>query len=92
MDRVRENLRFNSSFKALPATLNLSISQSLLRTINTSLTTLITVGALLFAGGETLKDFTLPLFIGIICGTFTSIFLASPLFFELKVRENKARA
>jgi preprotein translocase subunit SecF len=91
-DRVRENLRFNSSFKALPATLNLSISQSLLRTINTSLTTLITVGALLFAGGETLKDFTLPLFIGIICGTFTSIFLASPLFFELKVRENKARA
>lgn len=91
-DRVRENLRYNSSFKALPATLNLSISQSLLRTINTSLTTLITVGALLFAGGETLKDFTLPMFIGIFCGTFTSIFLASPLFYELKVRENKARA
>lgn len=91
-DRVRENLRFNPSLKALPATLNLSINQSLQRTANTSLTTLITVGALLFAGGETLKDFTLPLFIGIICGTFTSVFLASPLFYELKSRESKARA
>ena len=91
-DRIRENLRLNPSLKALPATLNLSINQSLLRSINTSLTTLIVVGVLLFAGGETLKDFTLPLFIGIICGTFSTIFLAGPLWFEMKVREGKARA
>jgi preprotein translocase subunit SecF len=91
-DRVRENLRSNNSLKSLSATLNLSINQSMVRTINTSVTTLITVGALLFAGGDTLRDFTLPLFIGIICGTFTSIFLASPIFYELKMRENKGRA
>jgi preprotein translocase SecF subunit len=91
-DRIRENLRLNPSLKTLPATLNLSINQSLLRSINTSLTTLIVVGVLLFAGGETLKDFTLPLFIGIICGTFSSIFLAGPLWFEMKMRESKARA
>ena len=91
-DRIRENLRLNPSLKTLPATLNLSINQSLLRSINTSLTTLIVVGVLLFAGGETLKDFTLPLFIGIICGTFSSIFLAGPLWFEMKIRESKARA
>lgn len=91
-DRIRENLRLNPSLKTLPATLNLSINQSLLRSINTSLTSLIVVGVLLFAGGETLKDFTLPLFIGIICGTFSSIFLAGPLWFEMKIRESKARA
>lgn len=90
-DRVRENLRYNPSLKALPETVNLSINQSLVRSINTSLTTLIVVGVLLFAGGDTLRPFTLPLFIGIISGTFSSLFLASPLWYELKIRENKAR-
>lgn len=90
-DRIRENLRINPSLKALPETVNLSINQSLLRSINTSLTTLIVVGVLLFAGGDTLRPFTLPLFIGIISGTFSSIFLASPLWYELKMRESKAR-
>lgn len=91
-DRVRENLRFNPSAKMLPATLNLSINQTLFRSVNTSLTTLIVVGVLLFGGGETLRAFTLPLFIGIICGTFSSVFLAGPLWFELKRRESRAHA
>lgn len=91
-DRVRENLKANPSLKTLPATLNLSINQSLLRSISTSLTTLIVVGVLLFGGGETLKDFTMPLFIGVICGTFSSLFLAGPLWFQLKQREGKAHA
>lgn len=90
-DRVRENLRQNSSQKELPATLNLSINQSLQRSINTSLTTLIAISALLFGGGETLKDFTLPLFIGVISGTFSSIFLATPLWYAFKQREFKAK-
>ncbi|MDD2282074.1 MAG: hypothetical protein PHT52_05615 [Eubacteriales bacterium] len=55
------------------------------------MTTLLVVGVLLFAGGDTLKPFTLPLFIGIISGTFSSLFLASPLWYELKIRERKAR-
>jgi preprotein translocase SecF subunit len=91
-DRIRENLKYNPSLKALPGTVNLSINQSLLRSMNTSVTTLIAVGALLFGGGDTLRAFTLPLFIGIISGTFSSIFIASPLWFELKMRESKARA
>lgn len=90
-DRVRENLRHDSSQKGLPATLNLSINQSLQRSINTSVTTLIAIGALLFGGGETLKDFTLPLFIGVISGTFSSIFLATPLWYVFKQREFKAK-
>lgn len=91
-DRIRENLKYNPSLKALPETLNLSINQSLLRSINTSVTTLIAVGVLLFGGGDTLRAFTLPLFIGIISGTFSSLFLASPLWYELKMRESKVRA
>jgi len=90
-DRIRENLKYNPSLKALPETVNLSINQSLVRSINTSVTTLIAVGVLLFGGGDTLKAFTLPLFIGIISGTFSSLFLASPLWYELKMRESKAR-
>ena len=91
-DRIRENLKYNPGLKALPETVNLSINQSLRRSINTSLTTLLVVGVLLFAGGDTLKPFALPLFIGIISGTFSSIFLASPLWYVLKIRERKARA
>lgn len=90
-DRIRENLRHNPSLKVLPATINLSINQSLLRSFNTSVTTLIAVGVLLFGGGETLKNFTLPLFIGIISGTFSSLFLASPLWYLFKKRETKVR-
>ena len=90
-DRIRENLRLNPSLKALSATANLSINQSLVRSINTSLTTLIAVGVLLFGGGETLRDFTLPLFIGIVCGTFSSIFLAGPLWYQLKRKEITAQ-
>ena len=91
-DRLRENLRYNPSEKVLAETVNASINQTLVRSVNTSITTLLTVGALLFLGGETLTPFALPLFIGLITGTFSSIFLSSPLWYAWKVRDSKARA
>lgn len=91
-DRLRENLRHNSSEKVLAQTVNASINQTLTRSVNTSITTLLVVGALLFLGGETLTPFALPLFIGIITGSFSSIFIASPLWYTWKVRSSKVRA
>lgn len=80
-DRIRENLKYNPSVKVLDQTVNQSINQSLGRTINTSLTTLLVIATLLFFGGETITPFVLPLFVGVICGTFSSIFMAGPLWY-----------
>lgn len=80
-DRIRENLKYNPSVKVLDQTVNQSINQSLVRTINTSLTTLLVVTTLLFFGGETITPFVLPLFVGVICGTLSSILLAGPLWY-----------
>lgn len=88
-DRIRENLRrgIGDSFKD---TINLSINQTLTRSINTSLTVLLTLAAIYFFGGETVKYFALALIVGIIFGTYSSIFIASPLllvFEKLKSRK-----
>jgi preprotein translocase SecF subunit len=91
-DRIRENLKYNPSEKMLAQTVNQSINQCLVRCINTSLTTLLVVGMLLLLGGETITPFTLPLFIGVICGTFSSLFIASPLWYTWKIRGSKGRA
>mgnify|MGYP000262096954 FL=1 len=90
-DRIRENLRVmnKASFDEVA---NLSISQSLLRTINTSMTTLLTVAALYFLGGETIKDFTLALLVGISTGTYSSIFIASPLWSIFRGKAQAAKA
>ena len=90
-DRIRENLRVmnKASFDEVA---NLSISQSLSRTINTSLTTLLTITALYFLGGENIKDFTLALIVGISAGTYSSIFIASPLWSILRGKTQAAKA
>ncbi|TFB09063.1 protein translocase subunit SecF [Candidatus Atribacteria bacterium MT.SAG.1] len=81
LDRLRENIKFKTkeSFENL---INLSINQSLSRTINTALTTILPVLALYFFGGNILSDFALALFLGMIAGTYSSIFIASPLLLE----------
>lgn len=76
-DRVRENLRQVRS-KPLIDVINMSLNQTLSRTILTSGTTLLAVGSLLFLGGEVLKGFAFILFIGVIAGTYSSIYIASP--------------
>ncbi len=78
-DRIRENLKATPSDKLLEQTVNTSINQTLVRSLSTSFTTLLVVGSLLFLGGETIRPFSLPLFIGIFSGTYSSIFVASPV-------------
>jgi len=80
-DRIRENLKLMHK-KPLDKIINVSLKQTLMRSINTSLTTLLAIIVLYFFGGETIKDFTLALIIGIVAGTYSSIFIASPLWYS----------
>lgn len=79
-DRIRENLRLMRS-QSPHHVLNTSIRQTLSRTILTSLTTLLVVGVLLVGGGHVINSFAFALLIGILTGTYSSIFVATPLLF-----------
>ncbi len=87
-DRVRENAPGlkNATYSAM---VNDSINQSLRRSINTSLTSIIPVASLLVFGGETLKDFAFALLIGLVSGAYSSIFIASPILAMWKETEPK---
>ncbi len=76
-DRVRENMRFLAKKASFDEIVNASVNQTLARSINTSLTTLLTLLALYFFGGVTTKDFVLAMILGIAIGTYSSIFFAS---------------
>lgn len=78
-DRVRENLKYYSKKMTFGEIMNTSVNQTLARSINTSLTTLITLAALYFFGGVTTKDFVLAMILGIAIGTYSSIFFCSSL-------------
>ncbi len=76
-DRIRENLpKSNENFEN---TINRSVNQTLSRSINTSFSAILALLAIFFFGGDTIKDFALALTIGIFVGTYSSIFLASPV-------------
>ncbi len=77
-DRIREDLKLNKG-KSYKEIANLSINQTLSRTVLTSFTTLLTVIMLLIFGGGAVYDFALALFIGILVGTYSSIFVATPV-------------
>jgi preprotein translocase subunit SecF len=77
-DRIRENLRTRVK-EPVEAVMNLSINEVLSRTIVTSFTVLITSLALFFFGGEVIHDFSLAMILGVIIGTYSSIFVASPI-------------
>ncbi len=77
-DRIRENLKFLGA-KTLKEIINASISQTIVRSLNTSLTVLFVLASLLLFGGESIRYFVLALFIGIFAGTYSSIFIASPI-------------
>ncbi len=76
-DRIRENSKLFAKKVSFSEIVNASVNQTLARSINTSLTTLITLGALYFFGGVTKKDFVLAMILGIAIGTYSSIFFAS---------------
>ena len=84
-DRIRENMR-KSEGHSLSGVINNSINQTLSRTIVTSGTTIFVLIALYFGGGTVIHDFSFVLLTGILVGTYSSIFIASPL---LTIRENK---
>ncbi len=76
-DRIRENLpKSNEDFEN---TINRSVNQTLSRSINTSMSAILALLAILFFGGNTIKDFALALAVGIFIGTYSSIFIASPV-------------
>jgi len=83
-DRMRENFRKMRKGSALEV-MNSSLNQTLRRTILTSLTTLLVVVTLLLIGGEVIKGFSFALFIGILVGTYSSIFIASPVVLGLGI-------
>jgi preprotein translocase SecF subunit len=89
-DRIRENLRARRR-ETLAETLNASINQVLARTLMTSLTTLLAVLALLLTGGEVLRDFAFALFLGIIVGSYSSWFVASPIVYEWRLAADRRR-
>jgi preprotein translocase subunit SecF len=68
---------------------NISLNQTLMRSVNTSLVVLLPIGSLLLFGGSTLKDFAFALFVGVAVGTYSSIFVASPILVTFKEREPK---
>jgi preprotein translocase subunit SecF len=88
-DRIRENLKQFRKRSDFGTTVNMSINEVLSRTIITSLTTVLAVLAILIFGGKVLFDFALALIIGIMIGTYSSIFLASPILVEWENRSPK---
>lgn len=93
-DRIRENLRFSRKIKTveeLENIANISIRQTLTRSINTVLTVLVTVIALAIFGSEAIRNFSIALFIGLICGVYSSLLIASQLWLDLKIRELKKK-
>jgi len=88
-DRVRENLRYRKSSDTLADSANKALNQTMARSINTSISTLITILALLIFGAQSTFWFVLALAVGIIAGTYSSIFVASPLLVWWNDRANK---
>ena len=85
-DRVRENLRKYSDIKIFELT-NISINETLSRTIITSATTLLALLAIYFFGGEILKGFSLAMILGVIFGTYSSIYIANTILVRLRVSQ-----
>lgn len=90
-DRIRENMKLKRGMPTLDM-LNLSVNQTLSRTILTSSTVFMVVVALFFFGGEVIHDFALALLIGVIVGTYSSIYVASPIIHYWEVVTKKRQA
>jgi len=85
-DRIRENLKKFRSRGEFVFAVNRSVNEVLARTINTSMTVMIVVVTLFLFGGEVLRDFSLALILGVIIGSYSSVFVASPIVVEWEAR------
>ena len=88
-DRIRENMRFLAKKFSSNEIINASINQTIARSINTSATTLFTLLALYFFGGSTIKEFVLAIILGVIAGTYSSIFIAGVILAIVKEKLSK---
>ena len=86
-DRIRENFRSERALSSIEL-LNLSLNQTLSRTIITSLTTLLVLFALFFFGGETVKGFSLGLIIGVVIGTYSSLYIVTSILIQLGLSQD----
>ena len=88
-DRIRENLRQSGSGERLEEVVDRSIAQTLSRSIFTSLTTFITIAALFVLGVPSIREFALPLMVGIVCGAYSSVCLAGAMWYILRTKVGK---
>jgi len=86
-DRIRENLKRKHKGWTLEECMDESVNQTAIRSLNTSITTLFSVIAILIFGGASLKTFIMTLLIGILAGTYSSIFIATPIVYLLNKRK-----
>ncbi len=87
-DRIRENLKVHSKLE-LAEIVNMSITQTFTRSINTSLTTFVMVFVLFLLGVSSIREFALPLMVGIVCGTYSSVCITGSLWYVMTVYKNK---
>ena len=85
-DRIRENLKNMGARADLTEVVNLSINQTLTRSIYTSLTTFIMVFVLFLMGVSSIREFALPLMVGIVCGAYSSVFLTGPIWYLMRTK------
>lgn len=89
-DRIRENLKLQGAKADLAGVVNLSITQTFTRSINTSLTTFVMVLVLFIMGVSSIREFALPLMAGIICGTYSSVCLTGALWYVMSMKKKKS--
>ena len=87
-DRIREHIRLYPK-RDLKSTINSALASTMMRTLNTSGTTLITLLAIFIFGGEAIRGFVFALIIGIVVGTYSSLFIASPLAYDMQRKKAK---
>ena len=90
-DRIRENQRLKHGLSRLEIA-NLSITETFSRSLLTSITTFLAILVLFIMGVSSIRDFTLPLMIGTLCGTYSSVAIASPLWYEMENRADRKKA
>ena len=88
-DRIRENLAVAGRKTDLQELVNRSITQTLSRSVNTSVTTFITVAVLYVLGVASIREFALPLMVGIVCGAYSSVCITGALWYVMKTKLGK---
>ncbi|MCM3111301.1 protein translocase subunit SecDF [Lederbergia lenta] len=89
-DRIRENMVAKKRFKTeedIAEVVNKGLQQTLTRSVNTVLTVIVTVVALLIFGSESIQNFSIALLVGLLAGTYSSVFISAQLWYDLKVKE-----